>query len=131
VLGGYPVWPVKIVSFDFDYLEPNWNWVWFLESELKLSLKPDLVLELKPEPKLFSKKIKNWAKIIWNQWLNASFSPSYLKRELELGSISRTETGIETWNFVFQELNQNKTQGSIFCEAEIKTRSILNFFFKN
>lgn len=66
--------------------------------------------------------------MIWNQWLTASFSPSYLKRELESGSTSRTETAIETWNIVFQELNQNKTQGSIFRETEIKTRSILLFF---
>ncbi len=126
VLGSYPAWPVRIVSFDFDYLEQNWNCVWFLESELKQSLKPDLVLELKPGPKFFSNFFLNWGKMIWNQqWLTASFSPSYLNQELDLGSISGTETGIETWNFVFQELNQNKTQGSIFCDTEFKTRSIL------
>jgi hypothetical protein len=35
--------------------------------------------------------------MIWNQqWLTASFSPSYLNQELDLGSISGTETGIET-----------------------------------
>jgi len=38
------------------------------------------------------------------------------------------EGGIETWNYFFQELNQNKAQGLIFCETEIKTRSILIFF---
>ncbi len=66
--------------------------------------------------------------MIWNQWLTVSFSPNYLKRELESGLTSTTETGIETWNIVFQELNHNKTQGSIFCETEIKTLSILLFF---
>lgn len=27
MLDGHPIWPVRTINFDFDYLEPTQNWV--------------------------------------------------------------------------------------------------------
>jgi hypothetical protein len=36
VLGGYPVWLVRTDCFEFQFVKPNENWAWFLDSELEL-----------------------------------------------------------------------------------------------
>jgi hypothetical protein len=69
---GHPIWLLRTINF--DYLEPNQNWVWFLELKPKSKLKLNLVLEQKLEPKLGFKigiwtwifVEKNWRKKVYN-----------------------------------------------------------------
>jgi hypothetical protein len=83
MLDGHPIWPVRTINFDFDYLEPTQNWVWFLELKPKSKLK--LILEQKLELKLgFKIGIWTWIFVenIWRknsvQWMLTNSSPLVL-----------------------------------------------------
>jgi hypothetical protein len=51
----YLIWPASIAGSGSDYLEPNQNWVWFLEWESELGIKLNLVWESELEQQLGSR----------------------------------------------------------------------------
>jgi hypothetical protein len=62
MLGSYRVWPIRIINFGFNYLKQNQNQLWFWE--LQLALKPNPILESKPEPRhgsrIGTKNVGKW-----------------------------------------------------------------------
>ncbi len=84
----YLIWPTSIAGSGCDYLEPNQNWVWFLEWESELGIRPNLVWESELEHQLGSRtgtrtRTKNWNRnqnqIFWKTNLEEKWSGTGVK----------------------------------------------------